>query len=142
MKKTITTIRKYSDVIQLSTFEERFNFLKVEGFVSDQTFGGHRYLNQKFYTSNEWKRIRRDVIVRDNGCDLAHPDHPIFGRILIHHIEPITIEDIKNRRSCVTDLDNLICISFETHNALHYSNFESLPKDFVPRKRNDMCPWR
>ena len=139
---TMTRIRTYSEVIKIPKFEDRFEYLKMQSYVGEQTFGSHRYLNQNFYRSEEWKRIRRDVIVRDNGCDLADPDRPIFGRVLIHHIEPITIDDILARKACVTDLENLICVSYETHNALHYGNLETLPKGFAERKKNDTCPWR
>ena len=135
-------IRTYSQALAIPSFEDRFNYLKLDGFVGDQTFGGHRYLNQDLYRSEEWKQIRREVIIRDNGCDLADPDRPIFGRVLIHHIEPITIDDILDRHSCVFDMENLICISFETHNALHYGNSETLPKMYAERQPNDTCPWR
>lgn len=141
-KRNITRIRTYTLAIGIPSFEDRFEYLKMDGSVGIQTFGGHRYLNQKLYQSEEWRRVRRDVIVRDNGCDLAHPDHPIYGKILIHHLEPITADDILSRRSCVFDMDNLICISYETHNALHYGNSETLPKPYVERTKNDTCPWR
>ena len=120
MNTTMTRNRTYSEAIKIPKFEDRFEYLKMQNYIGDPTFGGHRYLNQNFYRSEEWKKIRRDVIIRDNGCDLADPDRPIFGRVLIHHIEPITIDDILERKSCVMDLENLICVSYETHNALHY----------------------
>lgn len=135
-------IKTYSEAMRLKTFDDRFDYLKLNSYVGDQTFSGHRYLNQRLYQSDEWRRTRRDVIVRDNGCDLADPDHPIYGKILIHHIEPITIDDILSRNRKVFDLENLICISYETHNALHYGNKETLPKPFAIRTKNDTCPWR
>lgn len=129
-------------MILLPTFEERFRYLKLNGQVASETFGGHRYLNQALYKSAEWKRLRQEVIIRDNACDLADPDRPIVGVIMIHHLEPITIEDILNRRPCVFDLDNVICVSKETHNALHYGVDVLLQNVFVERRENDTCPWR
>lgn len=134
--------KRYSKVILIPEFLDRYEYLKIGGTVGRETFAGHRYLNQTLYTSDEWKRTRRDVIIRDDGCDLADPDRPILGMILIHHIEPITIDDILQRRPCVFDLDNLICTSLNTHNAIHYGNASLLPKPFVERYKNDTCPWR
>lgn len=146
MKKRMTIMMKtksYSELIILPTFSERFEYLKLDGTVADITYGGHRLLNQKFYTSPEWRRIRRDVIIRDNGCDLACDDCLITGKILIHHIEPITIDDIINRSFKVTDIDNLVCVSFETHNALHYGKIEQpTPDPFAERRTGDTCLWR
>lgn len=138
----MSIIKYYSELIQLPTFEERFKYLKLDGIVSDQTFGGHRYLNQVLYHSYDWKRIKREVILRDNGCDLAHEDHPISGHIYIHHINPITIEDILNHNHIIFDLENLISSSFQTHNAIHYGSFEMLSKEPIKRTKNDTCPWR
>lgn len=139
----MTKIKSYSELITLPTFKERFEYLKLDGMVADITYGGHRLLNQRFYTSPEWRRIRREVIIRDNGFDLACDDCLIVGKILIHHIEPIMIEDIVNRSSKVTDLDNLVCVSFETHNALHYGNAGPIvPDPFAERRPGDTCLWR
>ena len=140
----MTKNRTYSELITIPTFSDRFDYLKLEGSVGDMTFGGHRYLNQRFYSSPEWRKIRREVIIRDNGSDLACDDLIIFGKILIHHIEPITIDDIINRSSKVTDLDNLVCVSFETHNALHYGGdaHQLSPDTFVERRPGDTCLWR
>lgn len=134
--------KSYSELIKLKTFDERFRYLKLDGIVGETTFGGHRYLNQILYQTSEWKRTRLDVILRDDGYDLAHPDHMIDGSIYIHHINPITVDDIIRRRSCVFDLENLISCSYKTHNALHYGN-EDLPY-FKPAERsaNDTCPWK
>ena len=134
--------RHYSELIEIPTFEDRFQYLQTRSPIGDVTFGGRRYLNQKFYTSEEWRRIRRDVIIRDSGCDLACSDYPIYGQILIHHIEPITPEDLIERRRKVFDMDNLICVSFNTHNAIHYSDKTLLQTGYVERSKNDTCPWR
>ena len=135
--------RTYSELIRIPRFEDRYEYLKIGGVVAEETFGGHRYLNQLLYNrAEEWKRIRRRVIVRDNGCDLADPEHPIHGKIIVHHLNPITIEDILNRSSNIFDMENLVCVSFETHNAIHYGDATLLKKDYVPRVKNDTCPWR
>lgn len=141
-------MKNYTEMSKLDTFEDRFNYLSLNGVVGDQTFGAERYLNQDFYHNDrEWKRIRDKVIIRDsaNGypCDLGCPDHPIIGeRIIIHHIQPIQSTDILGRTSRLTDLNNLVCTTDRTHNAIHYGSFESLPKDYIPRKPNDTIPWR
>lgn len=143
MARTVNTdVKSYSEVILLPTLEERFEYLKLSGKVGAETFGYDRYLNQILYHDPEWKRIRNDVIIRDNGCDLGVEDHEIKGRILVHHINPITIEDVKLRRYCVFDLNNLICTSHDTHNAIHYGDVNLLPKNPIERKPNDTCPWR
>ena len=135
--------KRYSDVRKLETFEERFEFLKLNGKVGDPTFGGHRYVNQVLYKSEEWKKVKRRVILRDRGFDLAVPYRDIFGPVLVHHIEPITLEDILERRAKVFDPENLICVSFDTHNALHYGGEDSLNlKGFIERALYDTCPWR
>lgn len=139
----MTTERKsYSILIRFNNFEDRFEYLSLLGLVGDITFGGHRYLNQMLYQSEEWKSTRREVILRDKGCDLAHGDFPINGSIYIHHINPITIDDILERHPCVFDLDNLICTSFKTHNAIHYGRIDELSRGLVERRKNDTCPWR
>lgn len=134
--------KTYSELIKFEIFEDRFNYLKLIGTVGEITFGGHRTLNQMLYYSPEWKSARRKVILRDNGCDLAHEDYTIHGSVYIHHINPITIDDILERRSCVFDLENLVCVSFRTHQAIHYGTEELLPKGLVVRKKNDTCLWR
>lgn len=135
-------IKRYSELITIVRFEDRYEYLKLGGFVGEATFGGHRYLNQILYTCEEWGSTRREVIIRDDACDLADPDHPITGKILIHHIVPITIDDVLKRRPCVFDLDNLVCTSMNTHNAIHYGDSNLLPKPYVERRKNDTCPWR
>ena len=134
--------KRYSELVTLPTFEKRFEYLKLNGQVGDFTFNGHRYLNQKFYQCNEWKTVRRRVIIRDAGCDLACEGYEITGKMLIHHINPITIEDVLERRYCVFDLENLVLASFDTHNAIHYGDSNLLSKELVVRTKNDTCPWR
>lgn len=135
--------KSYHELILLPTFKERFEYLKLNGMVSDPTFGGHRYLNQFLYRSPIWRSIRNKVIIRDNACDLADPLYDLgSNRAYIHHINPITIEDIKNGSSIVFDLDNLITCSMQTHNAIHYGSEDGLPKLPVERTPNDTCPWK
>lgn len=136
------TIRTYSELISIPTFQERFKYLQLNGLVGDLTFGGHRQLNQILYQSPEWKRARREVILRDNGFDLAHEDYPISGIIYVHHLNPLNIDDVLARRYCVFDLDNLVSVSFDTHQAIHYGDESLIKKDPVTRKPNDTCPWR
>ena len=135
-------MRTYSDALLYPDFERRFNYLKLDSIVAHSTFGGHRYLNQALYQSDEWKRVRRQVILRDEGCDLAIPDRPIHGKILVHHINPITQDDIVNRSRIIFDPDNLITVSFETHNALHYGDYSMVDRTVVERRPNDTVPWR
>lgn len=134
-------LKTYSEFIRLPSFEDRFNYLKLDGTVSELTFGNNRYLNQEFYHSEEWQRFRREVIIRDDGCDLADPDRKIYSKIYIHHLNPITVEDVINRNRCVLDLENAVCVTHKTHNAIHYGDISSLPI-MVERKANDTCPWR
>lgn len=134
--------KTYSELIKIENFEDRFKYLELSGTVGEATFGGHRYLNQILYQTDLWKSIRKEIILRDNGCDLAHNDYPINGSIYIHHINPISIDDILEERPCVFDLENLISTSFRTHNAIHYGSKEILQKSFVERKKDDTCPWR
>lgn len=135
-------MKTYSQCIKIPDYNERFQYLKLLGSVCERTFGGYRELNQILYRCPEWKGIRRKVILRDNGNDLAHPDHPIRGRILVHHIEPITVEDIRDRTQKVFDLDNLISCSHQTHNAIHYSGDAKLDSGPIVRLPNDTAPWR
>ena len=134
--------KSYSEVILLPTFKERFEYLSLNGKVANETFGFDRYLNQILYKTKEWLDSRYSVIIRDDGCDLAMSDYPISGKILVHHINPITIEDILERRPIVFDPQNLICVSHATHTAIHYGNDSLLPKDPIERQPNDTCPWR
>lgn len=138
MKKT----KSYSELITLKNFEERFDYLKVNGYVGEITHGGHRYLNQQLYSSPRWKRLRNQIIMRDNGCDLACPDRPIHGKVVIHHINPISLDDLIRQAAIIFDPENLITVSYDTHEAIHYSNKDMLQKDYIPRSENDTCPWR
>lgn len=134
--------RTYSELSKIESFEERFEYLNLDGFVGEDTFGFDRYLNQKFYKSAEWKRIRNQVIIRDNGCDMGHPEHPISGSIIIHHMNPIKKEDIINTTSYLMNPEYLVCVSSRTHNAIHYGDVNQIKENFVERKPNDTCPWK
>ena len=136
------SIRTYSELILLPTFEERFKYLQLNGRVGDDTFGFDRYINQNFYKSAEWKRIRDQIIIRDNGCDLALEGYEIYGRILIHHMNPITVKDVELSTEYLMNPEYLICVTHNTHNAIHYGNEKLLMKGPVVRTKNDTCPWK
>lgn len=136
------TIRSYTELITLPTFEERYRYLKLNGKVGEETFGFDRYLNQVFYNSKEWKQIRDFVIVRDGGCDLGIEDREIFGKILVHHMNPIRLEDIARRSDYLLDPEYLICTVKNTHDAIHYGDESLLFTIPTERTRNDTCPWR
>lgn len=135
-------IRTYSELITLPTFEERFEYLRLDGRVGAETFGFDRYLNQIFYNSDEWKDIRNFVIVRDNGCDLGIPDREIRSRILVHHMNPVSKEDILNRSKFLLDPEYLISTIKNTHDAIHYGDQSLLITAPIVRTKNDTCPWR
>ena len=135
-------IKTYSELSIFDSFEDRFQYLRLDGIVGEETFGFDRYLNQILYQSKEWKRCRRDIIIRDNGCDLGCEGFEVHGRILIHHINPITVDDIVNRNPKVFDQENLILTSHNTHQAIHYGNEDLLIRAPVERSKNDTCPWR
>lgn len=135
-------IRTYSELIRFPTFEERFEYLKLGGRVGEDTFGFDRYLNQIFYRSQEWKRIRDQVIVRDNGCDLAAEGYDICGRILIHHMNPISLRDIEERSDILLNPEYLICTTHNTHNAIHYGDSNLLTTGPIERTPFDTCPWK
>ena len=139
--KTTKTIRRYSELIELPTFLKRFNYLKLAGSVGVSTFGFDRYLNQALYQSPEWKRVRRDIILRDNGCDLGIEDFPL-DRALIHHMNPITVKQIEDRDPIIFDKEFLITVSHNTHNAIHYSDDSLLPHPIVERQPDDTLLWR
>ena len=136
------SIRTYSELILLPTFEERFKYLQLNGRVGDDTFGFDRYINQNFYKSADWKRIRDQIIIRDNGCDLALEGYEIYGRILIHHMNPITVKDVELSTEYLMNPEYLICVTHNTHNAIHYGDEKLLMKGPVVRTKNDTCPWR
>ena len=142
MVMVMMIIKTYSELISIPTYEERFDYLKLEGVVGKDTFGYDRYLNQAFYNSPEWKRFRRDIIIRDNGCDLACEGYEIRGKIILHHINPLTHDDLINRREVLFDPENIICVTHNTHNAIHYGDANLLITGPIERTANDTCPWR
>lgn len=149
-------MKTYSELIKLPTFEERFEYLRTASRIGESTFGSDRYLNQMLYTSKLWDEVKTEIIIRDNACDLAMPGYDIRGKVLlkdgrefkkagmiiVHHINPITKQDILNRDPKVFDPENLICVSFKTHNAIHYGDLNSLTLPPKERTPNDTCPWR
>lgn len=135
-------IRTYNELMLLPTFKERFEYLKLSGRVGEETFGFDRWLNQKFYRSAEWKHIRDLVIIRDNGCDLGVEGREIYGKILIHHMNPITKKDILERTDLLLNPKYLISVTKQTHDAIHYSDESILMNDPIARSKNDTCPWR
>lgn len=136
------SIKTYSELIKFNTFEDRYRYLKLDGKVGVDTFGFDRYLNQIFYRSGKWKSIRDEVIIRDNGCDLGIDGREIHGRIIIHHMNPITIEDIEKESEYLIDPEFLITTVLNTHNAIHYGDESLLMLMPVERTRNDTCPWK
>lgn len=143
MMNTMTSIRTYSELIQFDTFEERFRYLKLDGTVGESTFGTDRYINQMFYNSDEWKELRRKIIIRDNGCDLGVEGFDIHSKIYIHHMNPISVDDILQHSTYLINPEYLICTKFSTHNAIHYGD-DSILLSQQPtiRRPNDTCPWR
>ena len=135
-------IKTYSELITFLTYEERFRYLQLKGAVGKDTFGYDRYLNQILYNSQEWKRFRDKIIIRDNGCDLACEGYDIHGRILVHHINPIRVDDVVNRNPIVFDPENVVCVTHNTHNAIHYGDESLLILAPVERTKNDTCPWK
>ena len=141
-KVTPMTIKTYRELSKLVTFEDRYRYLRMNGTVGADTFGFDRVFNQRFYNSSEWKHIRNQVIFRDQGCDLGVTDHEIFGRIIIHHMNPITLKDLEEGSDLLLNPEYLICVSHNTHNAIHYGDEGLLQKLPVERTPNDTCPWR
>ncbi len=135
-------MKTYSELITIPSFRDRYLYLKIGGKIGEDTFGFNRYLNQVFYKSPEWKRFRRDIIVRDFGRDLGIADREIFGQIVVHHINPITLKDIAERSKALLDPENAITISPLTHRAVHYGDESLLLLDLTERKLNDTCPWK
>lgn len=138
-------IRTYDELIQLKTFDERFDYLYLAGKVGNTTFGRDRYLNQILYSQGWWKSLRRDIILRDEACNLAHPDYPISNSdiIVVHHMNPITVDDILNKTDVVTNPKFLVCVTSKTHKALHYGTIDTKTVlSFKERKPNDTCPWK
>ena len=139
MKKMIRT---YSELIKLKTFKDRFEYLKLDGIVGEETFGFDRYMNQIFYKSREWTSVRRSVIIRDNGCDLGVEGYEIHGKILIHHMNTINLSDIVHKTDELLNPDYLITTVLSTHNAIHYGEASLLPVLPIERRANDTCPWK
>lgn len=140
MKKMI--IRTYSELITLPTFEDRYHYLQLNGAVGKDTFGFDRYINQQFYRSKEWQRIRDEVIIRDNACDLGMEGYEIHGRIYVHHMNPIMVRDIQSNSDYLMNPEFLICTTHRTHNAIHYGDENLLARAPIERTKNDTCPWR
>lgn len=135
-------IKSYSELIRLKTFEERYQYLRTSSIVGDRSFGSDRYLNQSFYRSKVWRDLRHEIIVRDNGCDLAFPGYEIYSMIVIHHINPVTIEDIESGSDNLLNPEGLITTSHETHMAIHYARESFRPSVLVERRPGDQTPWR
>lgn len=135
-------VKRYSELITFKTFEERFEYLRLKGVVGNETFGFDRYFNQKFYRSAEWKRLRDQIIVRDNGCDLGMDGYEIHGPIVIHHLNPILLKDIIHQSDFLLNPEFLICTTHETHNAIHYGDDNLIIKPPIERTSNDTCPWK
>lgn len=142
--KTLKNLTKsYKELSLIDNYIERYNYLKLDGVLGAETFGFDRWVNQRFYKTDEWKRLRESIILRDDGNDMGADGYPIKGKILIHHINPISLDDIVNKKSLVLDPDNLVCVSLLTHNAIHYGNDELMKdKILIERKPYDTCPWR
>lgn len=134
-------MKTYSELITIPSFEERVKYLQTRSMIGDFTFGGSRILNQTLYRSHEWKRFRDEIIIRDNGCDLAFDGMDIFGRIIIHHINPLTIEDVKRRADCIFDPENVVCVSHNTHEVIHYG-LDVIHSSFTERKVGDTTLWK
>lgn len=141
-EKVEMKIKSYKELIKIPNFLDRYEYLKIGGFIGEETFGFDRYINQVLYRSSEWKRIRRNVIIRDNGNDLGIEGRPIGEHIIIHHINPLTKEMIKDRDPSIFDMNNLISCSLRTHNAIHYGDDGLLFKGITERFKGDTCPWR
>lgn len=135
-------LRTYSELSRLRSFRERFEYLRLDGIVGVETFGFDRYLNQVFYNSDEWKAVRKTVIIRDNGCDLGMDGYDIHGKIIVHHMNPFSIDDVLHRKEELLDPEFLISTVLNTHNAIHYGDESLLPSAPIVRTRNDTCPWR
>lgn len=141
MKRT-SNIRTYHDLIQIPSFLERYEYLKIGGIVGETTFGYERYLNQMLYSSRKWKDARNRVLIRDDGCDMGLADYPIGDKIYVHHMNPIIPEMVEENDPVLFEPEFLICVSYQTHNAIHYGDKSLLPQEPIQREPNDTCPWR
>ena len=135
-------LRRYSELKRLPTFEERYEYLRIGGLIGESTFGFERFLNQALYTSQRWRLLRNKIIIRDNGCDLGIEGHDIYDKIIIHHMNPLTREQMQDPDESIFDPEFLICVSHNTHNAIHYGDASLLTKEYIPRRPNDTCPWK
>lgn len=135
-------IRTYSELKNFKTFIDRYRYLKLHGIVGEGTFGTDRYINQMLYRSYKWRKVRNQIIMRDNGCDLGVEGYDIYDKIIIHHMNPLTLEDIEEEKDYIFDPEFLISTSFRTHNAIHYGDESLLPTELVERRPNDTCPWK
>lgn len=133
--------KTYHEMLEYKTFKDRYKYLRLIGYVGEDTFGFNRFVNQQFYTSRMWRSVRSQVIIRDNGCDLACPDRPILGKIYIHHINPVSLEQLEDEDPILFDLNNLVCVSHTTHNAIHYGDESTLIEDYIPRRPGDTTLW-
>ena len=141
MRRT-SNIRTYHDLIQIPSFLERYEYLKIGGVVGETTFGYERYLNQMLYSSRKWKDARNRVLIRDDGCDMGLADYPIGEKIYVHHMNPITPEMVEENDPVLFEPEFLSCVSYQTHNAIHYGDKSLLPQEPIQREPNDTCPWR
>lgn len=135
-------MRNYRELSRLKTFDERFEYLKIGGLVGESTFGFERYLNQTLYNSSKWRRLRNQIIIRDNGCDLGVEGYEIQGIIIVHHMNPIGVDDLKDFSDDIFNPEYLICVSLTTHNAIHYGDKSLIPQEPVERRPGDTCPWK
>lgn len=138
----VLMMKTYSELSKLKTFEERFKYLQLKGEVGEDTFGFDRWINQQFYRSVEWRNVRNAVILRDDGCDLGDQNRPIKGRVIIHHMNPLQKTDFDQNPDYLLNPEYLVCVSHNTHNAIHYGDENLLPKEWTPRQPNDTCPWK
>ena len=134
--------RSYHELIQFDTFIDRYNYLKIGGLVGEETFGFERFINQQLYKSRKWRKSRDEVIIRDDGCDLGVPGYEIYDMIIVHHMIPLSIDDIEEERDWIYDPEYLICVSKRTHNAIHFGDDRMLPKGPIERRPHDTCPWK
>lgn len=138
----MTLLKTYEELIAIPRYKDRYEYLRITGSVGLETFGSDRLLNQTLYHSSEWQQFRHHVIVRDNGCDLAHPDFQINGRIIIHHLNPLTVEQVKNRDPLIFDMNNVVCVSHQTHNAIHYGDETQIREEqLIERRPGDTKLW-
>ena len=136
-------IRTYSELIKIPTFKERFDYCSLNGVVGEDTLGSFRFLCQEFYHSYLYRKFRDEIINRDGACELALPDHLITGKVYLHHLNPLTREQLENFDECLMDPENVVCVSFRMHNAIHYGDYEQVrPPEFIERRPNDTCPWK